>query len=279
MAARAEIRPERLGLIAGYGSFPLELAAAIREQGIALHIVAVHEETSVSIEEYADSIQWLHVGQVGRMIRSLRQAGVTRAVMAGKVQKLHLFRNFRPDMTAIRGLARLADRRDDTILNAIAALLAEAGIELVSQLAYAGEMLAGRGCLMGPRADTKTLRDMHFGFRQARGIAALDIGQTIVVQDGAVLAVEAIEGTDEAIRRGGALGNGRAVVVKVAKPEQDMRFDVPAVGPDTLQAMHAAGCRALAVQAGLTLLLERERLASLASQLRISVVGLDASTQ
>ncbi len=276
MAARAEVPPERLGLIAGYGSFPLELAASIRAQGIALHVVAVREETSASIEEYADSIQWLHVGQVGRMIRAFQQAGVTHAVMAGKVQKLHLFRNFRPDMTAIRGLARLADRRDDTILNAVAALLAESGIELVSQLTYAGEMLAGQGRLMGSRPDDKALRDMEFGFRQARGIAALDIGQTVVVQDGAVLAVEAIEGTDDAIRRGGALGNGRAVVVKVAKPGQDTRFDVPAVGPDTLHAMHAAGCRALAVQAGLTLLLERARLAAEARRLRIPVVGLEA---
>ncbi len=269
---------KRLGLIAGYGSFPLELAAAMKQQGLELHVVAIREETSRTIEEYADSIHWLHVGQVGAMIRAFRQASVTRAVMAGKVQKLHLFRNFRPDMTAIRGLARLADRRDDSILNALAGLLAEAGIELVSQLTFAGEMLAGTGHLMGPSPDKTALKDMGFGFQQAVGIAALDIGQTVVVQDGAVLAVEAIEGTDAAITRGGELGSGRAVVVKVAKPEQDVRFDVPAIGPDTLEAMHASGCWALAVQAGMTLLLERERLAALALRLRIPIVGLEASS-
>ena len=269
--------PQKLGLIAGYGSFPLELAEELTGQGIEIHVVAVREETSPDIERYAASVCWLHVGQVGGMLKAFKAVGVTQAIMAGKVRKLHLFRNFRPDLTAIKGLAGLLDRRDDTIMNAVADLLAKGGIQLLSQLTYAGDMLAGSGHMFGPKPGKEALKDMEFGLQQASGIAALDIGQTVVVQNCAVLAVEAIEGTDEAIRRGGELGSGKAVVIKVAKPNQDVRFDVPAIGPDTLEAMHASGCKALAVQADLTLILDREKFAQRAKRLRISVCGLEAA--
>ena len=269
--------PQKLGLIAGYGSFPLELAEELTGQGIEIHVVAVREETSPDIGKYAASVRWLHVGQVGGMIKAFKSVGVTQAIMAGKVRKLHLFRNFRPDVTAIKGLAGLPDRRDDTIMNAVANLLAKEDIQLLSQLTYASDLLAGSGHLFGPRPGKTALRDMEFGLQQASGIAALDIGQTVVVQNCAVLAVEAIEGTDEAIRRGGEMGSGKAVVIKVAKPNQDVRFDVPAIGPDTLEIMHASGCKALAVQSSLTLILERDTFSHLAKRLRISVCGLEAA--
>jgi len=159
------------------------------------------------------------------------------------------------------------------VLLAIVGLLAKAGIEVRSQVEYAGEMLAGEGHLFGPKPGRDMMQDIRFGYTQANGIAALDIGQTVVVQQGAVLAVEAIEGTDEAIRRGGGLGNGKATVVKVGKPKQDLRFDVPAFGPDTLETMHASGCKALAVQAGITLMIDRHRIAELADRYRISIYG------
>ncbi len=266
----------KTGLIAGYGSFPLEIATVLKKNGYEIHTAAVREETSPEIEALSDSVVWLHVGQVGSMIKAFKAAGVEQVIMAGKVRKLHLFRNFRPDWTAVKALMRLADRRDDTLLNTIADLLAENGITLLSQVEHAGEMLAGKGLLFGPKPRSAQLRDMDFGFSHAKGIAGLDIGQTVVVQDGAVLAVEAIEGTDEAIRRGGGLGNGKAIVVKVAKPEQDLRFDVPAIGPDTLRTMHESGCKAIAVEAGLTLLLEREQLAETADRFGISVFGLES---
>jgi len=265
----------KIGLIAGYGHFPLELAAALRAQGKEVHVVAAREETSPDIEELTASTCWLHVGQIGGMIKAFKKAGVEQIVMAGKVRKLHLFRNFRPDFTAMKGLMRLKDRRDDSILNTIAELLAEAGLTLIDQTLYAGDMLADAGHLAGPAAK-KRADDMLFGFEHAKAVAGLDIGQTIVVQDQAVLAVEAIEGTDEAIKRGGELGSGKAAVIKVAKPKQDLRFDVPAVGPDTLETMHASGCTLLAIEAGKTLIIERQRFLLLADQYGISVYGTSA---
>lgn len=277
MAAEGKSTTDSLGLIAGYGTFPLELAATLKAQGIEIHAVAVREETSPDIEKYAASVRWLHVGQIGGMLKAFKAARVTQVIMAGKVRKLHLFRNFRPDLTALKGLAKLSDRRDDTIMNAVAGLLEKKGIQLLSQLAYTGDMLAGYGHLFGPKPGKAAPQDMKFGLQQASGIARLDIGQTVVVQNCAVLAVEAIEGTDEAIQRGGRLGSGKAVVVKVAKPNQDVRFDVPAIGPDTLKVMHASGCKTLAVQAGMTLILERDTFSQLASRLRISVYGLESA--
>ncbi len=263
----------RLGLVAGYGTFPLELAETLQLQGFEVHTVAAREETSPDIEKYSASTRWLHVGQLGGMIKTFKACDVSSVIFAGKVHKLHLFRNFRPDLTAIKRLALLPDKRDDTIMLAIVDELARSGISVRPQTEFAGEMLAGEGLLFGPGPDRDSMADIRFGYTQARGIASLDIGQTVVVQNGAVLAVEALEGTDETIKRGGSLGNGKATVVKVAKPEQDLRFDVPAFGPDTLETMHAAGCRALAVEAGITLMIERHRLAGLANDYRISVYG------
>lgn len=270
----SEALPAKLGLMAGYGSFPLELASHLKARGVEIHTVAAREETSPEIEQYSASTCWLHVGKLGGMIRAFQSAGVNQMIFAGKVQKLHLFRNFRPDLTAIKTLALLPDRRDDTILNAIACELEKNGIEVLPQTRYAGDMLAGEGHLFDPKPSKSLSHDMAFGFAQARGIAALDIGQTVVVQEGAVLAVEAIEGTDEAIKRGGALGNGKVVVVKVAKPNQDLRFDVPAIGPDTLEAMHASGCTLLVVESGKTLILERTEVKRCAAMHGISVFGM-----
>jgi len=265
--------PGKVGLVAGYGAFPLELAEVLQQQGIEVHTVATCEETSREIENLSTSTCWLHVGQLGGMIKAFKAVEVDSIIFAGKVQKLHLFRNFRPDLTAIKALALLPDRRDDTIMHAIVGLLAKAGVEVREQTEFAGEMLAGEGHLFGPKPSKEMMQDIHFGYTQASGIAALDIGQTVLVQQGAVLAVEAIEGTDEAIRRGGALGNGKATVVKVGKPEQDLRFDVPAFGPDTLETMHASGCRTLAVEAGITLMIERHRIAEMAERYRICIYG------
>jgi len=265
--------PGKVGLVAGYGAFPLELAEILQQQGIEVHTVATCEETSKEIESLSTSTSWLHVGQLGGMIKAFKAVEVDSVIFAGKVQKLHLFRNFRPDLTAIKALALLTDRRDDTIMHAIVGLLAKAGIEVREQTEFAGKMLAAEGHLFGPKPSKAMMQDIRFGYSQASGIAALDIGQTVVVQQGAVLAVEAIEGTDEAIRRGGALGNGKATVIKVGKPEQDLRFDVPAFGPDTLETMHASGCRTLGVEAGITLMIERHRIAEIAERYRICIYG------
>jgi len=270
---------KKIGLIAGYGEFPLELTRVLNHEGFEVHVVAAREETSPEIEQLAASVCWLHVGKIGGMIKAFQAAGVTQVMMAGKVQKLHLFRNFRPDFVAVKALLSLPDRRDDSIMLKITQLLSDAGITVLSQVTYAGEMIAQEGLLFGGKPSKIQMQDMHFGVSQASGIAPLDIGQTVVVQEGAVLAVEAIEGTDEAIKRGGSLGNGKAVVVKVAKPKQDLRFDVPAIGPDTLHTMHAAGCKALAVEAGCTLLIERSQLTALAKKYGLCIVGIAVEHQ
>lgn len=267
-----------VGLIAGYGAFPLELAEAMRQEGIHLHVIAVREEADPRIERWASSMVWLHVGQLGSMIRNLKKADVGQVVFAGKVRKLHLFRNFKPDFKAMQLLARMKDLKDDTIMLAIVECLNKEGIEVLSQLTYAGHMLVSQGHIAGPKPSQGMLEDAKFGYRQAKGIAALDIGQTVVVQNRAVLAVEAIEGTDETIRRGGRLGSGKAVVVKVAKPNQDERFDVPAVGPDTLTAMMESDCRLLAMEAGRTLMLQREALMKMAEDHGITLYGLPPCT-
>jgi len=266
----------KIGLIAGYGSFPLEMAEEFNRLGYEVHAVAVREETSPEIELLTASTRWLHVGQVGGMIKAFNHAGVSEVVMAGKVRKLLLFRNFRPDFVALKGLLKLPDRKDDSIMMGVTNILADAGITVLSQVAHAGDMIASQGQLFGPKIGKKMLADMKFGFMQAKGVAGMDIGQTVVVQDQAVLAVEAIEGTDESIKRGGELASGKAVVVKVAKPNQDLRFDVPAIGPDTLDVMHQAGCKGIAIEAGATLLLERQKIAPLADEYGISVYGISA---
>ena len=265
---------KKIGLIAGYGSFPLEMATELNRLGYEVHAVAVREETSPEIEALAASVCWLHVGQIGAMIKSFQESDVTEVVMAGKVRKLHLFRNFKPDLLAVKTLLKLPDRRDDSILLGITAVLAEAGLTVVSQVAHAGEMIAQQGMLFGPKLSKQCLKDARFGFVQGKAIAGMDIGQTVVVQDQAMLAVEAIEGTDEAIKRGGSLGSGKAVVIKVAKPDQDLRFDVPAFGPDTLEMMHQSGCKSLVVEAGCTLMLERHKIAEMAKQYGISIYGM-----
>jgi DUF1009 family protein len=264
----------KIGLIAGYGSFPLEMAEELNRLGYEIHAVAIRKETSEKIESMVASTCWLHIGQIASMIKAFDNAGVSEVVMAGKVRKLLLFRNFRPDFVALKGLLKLPDRRDDSLMLAVTAMLADAGITVLSQVDHAGEMIASKGLLFGPKLSKKCLKDGRFGFIQAKAVAGMDIGQTVVVQDRAVLAVEAIEGTDEAIKRGGTLGDGKIVVIKVAKPEQDLRFDVPAFGPDTLEVMHESGCAVLVVEAESTLMLERNRIGDLAMQYGISIYGM-----
>lgn len=264
----------RIGLVAGYGAFPLELAQTLKNNGFVVHVVAIQEEASQAIEDIADSVTWLSVGQIKSLIKTMQELDIKDLIFAGKVQKIHLFRNFKPDLLAAKILFKAKDKKDDSLMLGIVEALAGAGITVRSQVEYADDMLAGEGHLFGPKPTKQQLKDMAFGFPQAKHIAGLDIGQTIVIKEEAVLAVEAIEGTDEAIKRGGALGKKNVTIVKVAKPKQDPRFDVPAMGVGTLETMAAAGCNAIGIEAGQTLLIERELLAEKAKVLGISVVGL-----
>jgi DUF1009 family protein len=264
---------ETIGLIAGNGTFPLLFARAARERGYRVAAVAHRHETLAAIEAEVDAVTWVRVGQLGRTIRALRAAGVERAVMAGGIDKARSLAAVRPDWTGLRVLRRSRGRGDDALLRGVAAELERNGIGVVSSTLFLDHVVAAPGCLAGPRPDAQALRDVRLGCEVLRALGAHDVGQSVVVEDGIVLAVEALEGTDAAVRRGGALGRGRAVVVKTAKHGQDLRFDAPAVGPATIETMVSSGARTLAVEAGAAIVLEGDRVCALAERHGVAVVA------
>ncbi len=265
--------PDALGIIAGSGVYPLLLADAARVAGVKKIVVAAFtDETSPEISNRADEIEWLRVGQLGKLLNFFRDAAVRHAIMAGQIAPDNLF-SLRPDFKAMFLLARLKHRNAESIFSAIADQLTEAGVELLPATTFLDHLLAPAGHIAGPKLKEREEEDITFGFEIAKQLSALDVGQTIVVKNGTVLAVEAFEGTNEAIRRGGSLGKKNAIVIKVTKPDQDMRFDVPVIGPETLRVATEAKVRAIAVEAGRTLLLEKAALLDLAERSKISLVG------
>jgi hypothetical protein len=268
-----------LALIAGAGRLPLLFARSARKRGRAVHVIALHALSDARVAAEADSCEWLHLGELARMLESLARAGAREIVLAGKVPKAFLWRQreaLKPDAKAVAFLASMKDRRDDSLLGAIAGLLAAEGYRLASQLEVAAELVAPAGQIAGRAPSDAECGDIAFGFPVARALGGLDVGQSVVVQSRAVLALEAIEGTDAAIARGLSFAErGRpACVVKVAKPNQDPRFDVPVIGPDTVRALAAGGGSALAVEAGRTLVVDRDELAREAERAGIAVVGV-----
>jgi DUF1009 family protein len=268
-----------LGLIAGQGAFPLAVARSAARAGRRVACVAFRELTDPGISGLVSQVTWIHPGEVSVALAAFQAAQVRDAVMAGRVPKAALFRD--PDALHLDGQARaviaqLADRRDDTILGAVAAYLESLGIRLLPQWAPAPDLLAPEGPLGARDLTPEERADVEFALPIARQMGALDIGQTIAVKDGVVLAVEAVEGTNDAIRRAGAFSAG-ARVVKVAKPQQDPRFDVPTVGPGTLEVLIEAKASALAIEAGATVVLEREALLRAADAHGIAVVGVEVA--
>jgi len=264
----------RIGLIAGNGRFPLLFAASARAQQHEVVAVAHVGETEREIEEYAVSTTWVRVGEIEKMIRAFQLRGVDRAVMAGGIQKASLFRNFCPDARAVAFLSRLPHWGDDAVLRAVAAELEREGIAVVDGTPFIAPLLAAEGLLAGEPPTEAQRLDVRLGLRVARAIGRWDIGQTVVVRDGVVLAVEAIEGTDAAIRRGAALAGRGTVVVKASKPGQDLRFDLPAVGLQTVAVCREQAVAVLAVEARRTLLLDREPFLRAARAGGLTVVGV-----
>jgi len=264
---------ENIGLIAGNGTFPLVFAREAQARGVAVTAVAHRGETLGEIDDVLDDVTWVRVGELGKMIRVFKKAGVERAVMAGGINKVRSLGKVRPDLRGLKLLRRAAGRGDDALLRAVAAEFESEGIEVVSSTLFLERIVVRQGLVAGPRPARTALADVRLGCRVLGVTGALDVGQGVVVENGVILAVEAVEGTDEAVRRGGALGRGAAVVVKAAKPDQDMRFDVPAIGPRTIEIMAECGARTLAVEAGRCIVLDGERVAELAARHRISVVG------
>ncbi len=266
---------KKLGLIAGNGKFPLIFAEEAKREGYAVVVVAHRGETLAEIENIVDDVTWISVGQLGKMIEAFRRAGVAEAVMAGGVRKVKLFGNFWPDLRGARFLARLKSREDDALLRGVADELAIEGITILPSTLCLSTIVPVAGVLTRREPEAREWEDIRLGFRTAKEVGRLGIGQTVIVKHRVVVAVEAVEGTDAAIERAGALAKSGFVVVKVSKPQQDLRFDVPAVGVETIENMKHAGGTVLAVEAEKTILLEKERLLRDADAHGISVVALE----
>jgi UDP-2,3-diacylglucosamine hydrolase len=265
--------PEILGIIAGNGVYPKELATAAHKAGVKKIVAAAFtDETDSSIDKLADVVEWLRVGQLGRLLKFFREHNVKRAIMAGQIAPKNLF-DLRPDVKALVVLAKLKQRNAESIFTAIADELKKVDVDLLPATTFLEGDLATSGLIAGGKLSRVEQDDVDLGWNVAKEMARLDIGQTIIVKNGTVLAVEAFEGTNDAIKRGGSLAREGAVMIKVAKPNQDMRFDVPVVGVETIKVAAEAKLRVIAVEAGKTLLLERDKVVDLAQRSKISIVA------
>ncbi len=263
-----------LGLIAGNGSYPETMARAARDAGVArLAAAAFTGETEPHLADLVDALEWMRVGQLGKMIKFFKREGITEAVMVGQIAPKNLF-DLRPDLRTLKMLSKVKVRNAESLFGAIADELEKDGITLLPATTHLGHLLPGPGPVCGPPLTDRQLADADYGFRIAKEVSRLDIGQTVVVKKGTVLAVEAFEGTNEAVKRGGALGKGEAMMVKVSKPNQDFRFDVPVVGPITIETAVEAGVNAIVVEAGKTLLLGKEEVVRLCDQHQVTIFGM-----
>lgn len=265
--------PPTLGLIAGNGIYPETMARAARMAGVEkLAAAAFQDETEPHLTDLVDSLEWMRVGQLGKMIKFFKREGVTDAVMVGQIAPKNLF-DLRPDLRTLKLLSKVKERNAESLFGAIAGELEKDGITLLPATKFLEDLLPGAGLVCGPELSERQREDADFGFRIAKEVSRLDIGQTVVVKKGTVLAVEAFEGTNEALKRGGALGKGEAMMVKVSKPNQDFRFDVPVVGPATIEAAAEAGVNAIVVEAGSTLLLGKEEIVSACEEKGVSIAA------
>jgi DUF1009 family protein len=270
---------EPLGIIAGNGEFPLVLARSARQLGVDRIVAAAFDgETRPEIGGVVDEIEWVKLGQLGKLIEVFTSRGVKRAIMAGGIAPSNLFNNLRLDLRMTTVALRLKQRNAETIFGAIASEMARDGVDLLDPRPFLGDAVPKPGPLTRRKPDKQQQDDIQYGLKIAKAVSALDIGQTVVVKKGTVLAVEGFEGTDECIRRGGALAgaDGNAVVVKVSKPNQDFRFDIPCVGQQTIESCAAGHVAVLAIEAGSALLLNKESLLEAADKHGLCIIGVSA---
>lgn len=275
--ASPEQSPAVLAVIAGMGSLPLAVAAEAKKMGYRIVGIALQPPADESLKSLADEFHRVRIGSFGGLLSLLKKLSITEAVLAGKVPKKMIYEDkigMLPDLKAMRLLFSLKDRSDDTIMNAVVSELELRGIRVHKTTTFTRSLLASEGVLTRKEPSREELEDITFGWKIAKNIGRMDIGQTVVVKNRAVMAVEAIEGTDEAIRRGGSLAGKNAVVIKVSKPNQDMRFDVPAVGPDTLCSMKDARASVLALEAGRCIMIDRGNFLDEADRSGIAVIGV-----
>jgi len=263
-----------IGLIAGGGQFPLLFARAARKQGRAVVAAAHVNESDPTLASEVDHLCWVKLGQLGKIIKHFKKNGVTEAVFAGAITKTRIFKDVLPDFKGLSLWNKIDARQDDAILRAVAQSLEQEGIQVLASTIYLEHLLFPAGVLTRKKPSAGEVEDIHFGWKIAREIGRLDIGQCVVVRERTVLAVEAIEGTDATIRRGGKLADKGAVVVKLKKPGQDFRFDLPATGSATIATLAEVGGSVLAVEAGQSLLFDREAMIAAADQAGIAVVGV-----
>ncbi len=269
----SENPPTRIGMIAGNGIYPETFARAARKAGVeVLAAAAFQDETDPHLADLVDEIEWLRVGQLGKMIKFFKKNEVTSAVMVGQIAPKNLF-DLRPDLRLLKMLSKVKERNAETLFGAIASELEKDGVTLLPATTFLDDLLPVEGHVCGPELSESQVQDADYGFRIAKETSRLDIGQTVVVKKGTVLAVEAFEGTNECLKRGGSLGKGEAMMVKVSKPNQDLRFDVPVVGPATIETAAEAGINAIVVEAGSTLLLGKEEIATLCDEKKVSILS------
>lgn len=262
-----------LGLIAGNGVFPLEVAAAARRRGLKLIALAHQGETQPELESQVDQLTWIKVGELQKIIDVLKSAHVEQAAMAGGISRARLSTTFMPDQRAMTMLASITRWSDDAVLRAIAREIETEGIPVIDPVALMDDAIASAGLMAGPHPDEKKLRDLDLAFNVARSLGAFDIGQSVAVRGGVVYSVEAVEGTDAALRRAAATAGKGLVIAKVAKPGQDLRFDRPAIGPATIEMMVEIGAAMIGIEAGKCLLLERARTLAMAESASLTVYG------
>jgi DUF1009 family protein len=268
----------KFGLIAGNGQFPFLVIQGAKKQGVSLAVVAIREETDRGIDEAADDVAWVGIGQLGKMISHFKAHGVSQAMMAGQVKHVQIFSGSLPDVRMLKMLWNLPKRNTDALIGGVADEMAREGIELIDSTHFIKEELAPEGVITKRSPNATELGNIEYGLQIAHEIARLDLGQTIVVRAKACVAIEAMEGTDATIRRAGEIARGKLTVVKVAKPDQDMRFDVPVIGVPTIEHMIEAGGTCLSVTAGKTLVFDRADVIKLADKNKIAIVGSPAET-
>jgi DUF1009 family protein len=263
-----------IGLIAGNGKLPILLAKSIRAAGHRVVAIGHLGETQKGLKNHVDALHWVPIGALGKIIELLLQEGVKIAIIAGQIAKTHFFSRAQPDVRAIQVLSRLPDKKDDAILRAIAREIESEGIRVESPITFLQESMAPKGCWTERKPTEREERDIEFGWRIAKEVGNLDFGQCIVVKNQMVLAVEAMEGTDKTIRRGAKLGRGDVLVIKVVKPKQDLRLDLPVIGLATIRTLKEAGASALAVEAQKTIVIDIERVIGEANKNQFCLMGI-----
>lgn len=269
----------KIGIIAGGGQFPIIFSKAAKGKGFSVYAAALKNETDPELSDYVEEIRWLHVGQFKRVLKFFKSHHVTESVMMGSIKKTNIFLDVKPDIKALSVIAGIKTTHDDGLLRAFAAAFEKEGIKIRAATFLLPDILATEGCWTKRKPTKAEKADIELGWKIAKEIGRLDVGQCVLVENGSILAVEAVDGTDATIKRGGELGHGKTIIVKVCKPNQDLRFDIPAIGIQTIQTMHKSGVITLVIEAGKAVVFDKEEMIRHANKYGISIIALERETE